>query len=152
MATVVNSVVGPIFYNGAYAEVMYRVTGEHRPYDKATGALKNVIPFSDFYGLGRRGGICGWGALEIAARLSYVNEINPTSLNGHYYNSATNTFTAGSTGRVGNGQLTDTTLGLTWFLNAHTKIQFNWIHCMLDNVVKGYSLADLWVSRFQIDF
>ncbi len=152
MATVVNSVVGPIFYNGAYGEIMYRVTGEHRPYDKTTGALKNVVPFSDFFGLGRRGGFGGWGALELAARLSYVNEVNPTSLNGHYYNSTTNTFTTGSAGRVGNGELTDTTLGLTWFLNAHTKMQFNWIHCMLDNVVKGYSVADLWVSRFQIDF
>jgi phosphate-selective porin OprO/OprP len=152
MATVVNSVVGPIFYNGAYAEVMYRPTGETRPYDKTTGALKNVVPFTDFFGLGRSGGFGGWGALELAARLSYVNEVNPTSLNGHYYNSTTNTFTAGATGRAGNGTLTDTTLGVTWFLNAHTKLQFNWIHCMLDNVVKGYSIADLWVSRFQIDF
>ncbi len=152
MATIVNSVVGPIFYNGAYAEVMWRPTGENRPYDKATGALKNVVPFSDFFGLGRRGGICGWGAWELAARLSFVNEVNPTSLNGHYYNSATNSFTGGASGRAGNGTLTDTTLGVTWFLNAHTKIQFNWIHCMLDNVVQGYSLADLWVSRFQVDF
>jgi phosphate-selective porin OprO/OprP len=131
---------------------MYRPTGEHRPYDKTTGSLKNVVPFTDFFGLGRRGGFGGWGAVELAARLSYVNEINPTSLNGHYYNSATNTFTGGASGRAGNGQLTDTTLGVTWFLNAHTKLQFNWIHCMLDNVVHGYSLADLWVSRFQVDF
>jgi phosphate-selective porin OprO and OprP len=151
MGTVVNSVVGNIFYNGAYGEVMYRPTGEHRPYDRATGALKNVIPFSDFFGLGRGGGIGGWGALELAARLSFVNEINPAKLNGHYYSSTTNTFTS-TTGNVGNGTLTDTTLGATWFLNAHTKIQFNWIHCMLDNVVKGYSVADLFVSRFQVDF
>lgn len=150
MATVVNSVVGPVFYNGAYAEVMWRPTGEHRAYDKITGALKNPVPFTDFIPLGRDG-IRGWGAWEVAARLSYVHEDNPGALNGHYYNSTTNTFNA-TGGNVGNGQLTDTTLGLTWMLNAHTKLQFNWIHCMLHNVVRGYSDADLFVTRAQVDF
>lgn len=150
MGTLVNSAVGPIFYNGAYGEVMWRPTGEHRPYDIATGALKNVIPFADLIPLGRDG-IRGWGALELAARLSFVHEVNPTALNGHYYNSTTNTYNS-VTGNSGNGQLINSTLGCTWFLNAHTKLQFNWIHCDLHNVVKGKSLADLFVTRFQIDF
>src|SRR5262249_18299122 len=72
IGTLVESVVGPIFYNGAYGEVMWRPTGETRPYDRPQGALKNVIPFTDFIPL-KRDGIAGWGAWELAARWSFVN-------------------------------------------------------------------------------
>ncbi len=151
MGTMVESVVGPIFYNGAYAEVMYRLTGENREYDKKLAALKNVVPFTDFISL-RKGerGIHGWGAWEVAARWSFVNMHNPLDLDGHYYDPALNSFTG--TFRRGNGTLHDTTLGVTWFLNKHAKIQANWIHAMLDNVIRGNSTADLFVSRIQVDY
>ena len=149
MATVVESTVGPVFYQGGYAEVMYRLTGEHRVYDKKLASLKNPIPFTDFIPL-KRDGIRGWGAWGVAARWSAVDLTNPSKLDGHYYNSATNTFTGTSKG--GNGVLNDTTLGLTWHMNQHTKVQFNWIHAMLDNSAKGFSSADLFVSRVQVDF
>lgn len=149
MATVVESVVGPIFYQGAYAEVMYRLTGEHRRYDKKLAALRNPIPYANFAPL-KSGEVRGWGAWEIAARWSVVDLNNPDKLDGHYYNSATNKFD--TTNNAGNGLLNDSTLGLTWFLNAHTKLQLNWIHAMLRNTAKGYSSADLFVSRIQVDF
>lgn len=149
MATIVQSVVGPVFYQGAYAQAAYRLTGENRQYDKRIGALTKVIPFRDFISLKRKG-ICGWGAWEIATRLSFVDLTNPATLDGHYYNTASNTFTG--TANAGNGVLTDYTLGLTWFWNQHTKFQFNWIHAFLDNSFKGYSNADLLVTRAQIDF
>ena len=154
MATDVESVAGTIWYTGAYVEAMYRLTGEHRPYDKKLAALKNVIPFKDFLSFGKEGGgIRGWGAFELAARVSYVELRNPNSLSGHYYNSATNTFTASAaSGAAGNGTLTDTTLGGTWFMTAHSKLQFNWIHAFLHNRAKGHSQADLFVSRIQVDF
>jgi phosphate-selective porin OprO/OprP len=151
MLTEVNSVAGPIVYHGAYGEVMYRLTGEHRPYDKKLAALKNVTPFHDFISFDPdKMGIVGLGAWEIAGRLSYVELRNPSSLNGHYYNSATNTFN--TTSKAGNGTLTDTTLGVTWFINAHTKFQFNWIHAFLNNSGVGFSQADLFVTRVQVDF
>jgi phosphate-selective porin OprO/OprP len=149
MANSVNSVVGPVYYHGAYGQVAYRLTGEHRAYDKQFGSLGKLVPFTDFISL-KDGGICGWGAWEIAARWSYVDMSNPASLDGHYYSSATNTFTG--TSKAGNGLLNDSTLGLTWFLNTHTKIQANWIHSMLDNDARGHSLADLYVMRAQVDF
>ena len=154
MATDVESVAGTVWYTGAYVEAMYRLTGEHRPYDKKLAALKNVVPFKDFLSFGKEGGgVRGWGAFELAGRVSYVELRNPNSLNGHYYNSVTNTFNApASSGAVGNGTLTDTTLGLTWFTTAHSKLQFNWIHAFLHNRVKGHSQADLFVSRVQVDF
>jgi phosphate-selective porin OprO/OprP len=149
MATIVESVVGPIYYNGAYVQVAYRLTGENRVYDKKNGTLGKLVPFADFIPL-KRDGIVGWGAWEIAGRYSFVDLTNPDSLDGHYYDPVTNTFTA--TNKRGNGVLQDTTVGLTWFLNVHTKIQFNWIHAMLDNTAKGNSEADLFVMRFQVDF
>ncbi|MDB5390527.1 MAG: porin [Planctomycetaceae bacterium] len=152
MATVVDSVVGPVFYNGAYGEVMYRLTGEHREYEKKFGALKNPIPFNDFISVGRGAdrGIHGWGAWEVAYRWSFVDLTNPASLNGHYYNSTTNTFTA--TSHAGNGTVNDSTLGVSWFLNSNTKIQANWIYAMLDNQAKGFSTANLFVTRVQVSF
>ena len=149
MATVVESVVGPVFYQGAYVEAMYRLTGEHRVYDKKLASLKNPIPFADFIPL-KSDGIRGWGAWGVAARWSVVDLTNPAKLDGHYYDSASNKFTG--TSKAGNGVLNDATLGLTWHLNAHTKVQFNWIHAMLDNKAKGFSTADLFVSRVQVDF
>ncbi len=149
MGTAVDSVVGPVFYQGGYAEVMYRLTGEHRAYDKKLAALRNPVLFADFIPL-KSEGIRGWGAWEVAARWSAVDLTNPSKLDGHYYNAATNTFT--STSKAGNGVLNDVTLGATWFLNAHTKVQFNWIHAMLDNTAKGTSTAELFVSRVQVDF
>jgi phosphate-selective porin OprO/OprP len=149
MGTSIQSVAGPVFYHGAYGEVMYRLTGEHRPYDKQFANLKNVVPFTDFIPLSRDG-VAGWGAWEVAARWSYVDLRNPTFLDGHYYSSTTNTFTSSS--HPGSGLLNDSTLGITWFLNKHTKLQGNWIHCFLDNQAKGRSDADLYVMRAQVDF
>ncbi len=151
MATVVDSPGGTVVYQGGYAQLAYRLTGEHRVYDKRTGTLGKLKPNADF--LPSKGCIRGWGAWEVAGRYSIIDLTNPDSLSGHYYNSATNTFTASAaTGAIGNGILQDTTVGLTWFLNTHTKIQFNWIHAMLDNTRKGFSDASLYVTRFQVDF
>ena len=149
MGTSVDSVAGTVFYQGAYGEVMYRLTGEHRAYDKKLAALKNPVPFTDFIPL-KSDGIRGWGAWEVAARWSFVDLRNPSKLDGHYYNSVTNKFD--TTSNAGNGTLNDLTIGTTWFLNAHTKVQFNYIHAMLDNTAKGNSSAELFVSRVQVDF
>jgi phosphate-selective porin OprO/OprP len=76
-------------------------------------------------------------------------ERDPSRLSGHYFDSAKNTFTApSSSAAAANG----TTLGMNWYLNAHTKWQFNWIHAFLNNTAKGFSQADLFVTRIQVDF
>ena len=142
MATVVDSAVGPITYQGGYGQIAYHITGENRTYDKKIGTLGKLVPFTDFIPL-KRDGIAGWGAWEVGARWSIIDLQNPASLNGRYL---------GGTSAAGNGTLQDTTLGITWFLNVHTKIQANWIHAMLDNTARGYSDADLFVGRLQVDF
>lgn len=151
MATLVESAVGPIFYQGAYIQAGYRLTGEHRVYDKKNGTLGKIVPFTDFIPLDRAG-VCGWGAWEMAFRWSVVDLRNPDNLSGHYYNAATNSFTGATPANNGQGVLNDSTIGLTWFLNVHSKLQFNWIHAMLENDAKGWSTAELFVTRIQVDF
>src|SRR5258708_34380612 len=46
MDTQVNSVVGPVNYNGGYAGGLYRLTGEHRPHPTPVHSAHNVVPFS----------------------------------------------------------------------------------------------------------
>ena len=151
IGTLANTPFGSVYYQGGYAQAAYRLTGEHRAYDKKTGTLGKLVPYTDFIPL-KQDGICGWGAWEVAARWSMIDLRNPDFLDGHYYNSATNTFT--TTSKAGNGVLQDTTLGITWFLNTYTKIQANWIHAMLDNEVRGPSTADLssaaskWIIKY----
>ncbi len=149
MATAVNSVAGPVYYQGAYAQVAYRLTGENRLYDKKLGTLGKIIPYTELIPL-KRDGIRGWGAFEVAARWSVIDLRNPDDLDGHYYNAGANAFN--TTANAGNGVLNDSTVGVTWFLNAYTKVQVNWIHAMVDNTASGFSDANLYVSRVQVDF
>ncbi|QDU25212.1 Porin O precursor [Anatilimnocola aggregata] len=149
IGTQVNTPWGSVYYQGGYAQAAYRLTGENRVYDKKTGTLGKLVPYTDFIPL-KRDGICGWGAWEVAARWSVIDLRNPDSFDGHYYVAATNSYTG--TSKAGNGVLNDTTHGITWFLNTHTKIQANWIHAMLDNTAGGPSTADLFVSRVQVDY
>ena len=150
LANVVASVAGPVTYVGGYGEFLCRLTGEAREYDRTLGALKNPKPFRDFVSSRRPGLVCGWGAWEIAARFSTVDLRDPGKLDGHYYNSAANAFNA--TSHSGAGIVTDATLGLTWFLNQHFKVQANWIHAVVDNAAKGRSDLNVFATRVQVDF
>lgn len=104
------------------------LTGETIPYNRQAGSFGRIKPAqpTDLW--------CGyWGAWEFAARVSYLD------LNG--------------TGLPGPGRrLTDVTVGLNWYLNGHTKIQFNWIHADLDDPTLGGSQAQTFAMMGQIDF
>ncbi len=139
VVTTVDQIGGEtLFYDGAYAQVGYFLTGENRSYNRTFGAFDRVTPFEDFFSLEHLG-VCGWGAWEVAARLSYVNLHDPDA--------------APLPGFASNpGRLTDSTLGLNWYWNAHTKLQFNWIHCWLDNDAQGDSDTDIYAARAQVEF
>jgi len=96
---------------GGYVQVAYFLTGENRQYDRRFGALKvsGVRPYSPFFfKFDRSGGICqNLGALELAARYSYLN------LND---------------GPVQGGVLGSTSIGLNWYLNPNLKIQFEYLN------------------------
>ena len=93
-----------VMFYGAYASVGYFLTGEHRPYDRATGQIDRIKPFHDF---GPWKGDRGWGAWEVAGRWSLIN-LNDDNIRG--------------------GQMTDYTAALNWYLNPNWKICLNYIH------------------------
>jgi phosphate-selective porin OprO/OprP len=139
LVNTVSQIGGPsLFYDGAYGQVGYFLTGENRSYNRTFGAFDRVTPFEDFFSLEERG-FCGWGAWEVAARVSYLNLNDPEAAP-----------IAGF--RANPGRMTDTTVGLNWYWNAYTKLQFNWIHVMFDSVAFGDSDTDIYACRAQLEF
>jgi len=147
-ATFVNQIYGPgVFYDGFYVQSGYFLTGEHRTYNKKYGVFDKVVPFTEFFGTGRHGQVCGWGAWEVTGRLSYVDlfdagaQPQPTP-------PALVTIPLSPNA----GQMYETTLGLNWFWNQYTTVQFDWMHCFLDTVSFGKSDLDIFAARLQVQF
>lgn len=118
---------------GAYAQIGYFLTGEHRPYDRKAGAIDRIKPFENFFRVrGDRGfTCCGAGAWEVAARISHL------TLND---------------GPVRGGTITDLTAGLSWYLNPYTKWQFNYIRAYSTDPAGVGGNTDLFDLRLQMDF
>lgn len=145
MATVVDQIGAPnVFYDGAYVQAGYFLTGENWTYNRTFGVFEKVTPHTDFFGLGRDSYICGWGAWEATARWSYVDLSDP--------NAAPVGAIAGPPPVPNPGSMNDITLGMNWYWNAYTKMQFNYIHCFLDNDATGTSDCDIYCARFQVSF
>ncbi|MBS0208575.1 MAG: hypothetical protein JSS27_06430 [Planctomycetes bacterium] len=149
LLTQLNQLHGPpVYYGGTYLQGGYFLTGENAGYNKQVGVLDyNVKPFTEFFGLGRRKRMCGWGAWELTARWSYLDL------------SATNILAANQLGGTPGipvspnpGSLNESTVGLNWWWNQYTRVQFNWIRAMLDSNVTGSSTMDIYATRFQIEF
>lgn len=118
------------FY-GAYAQAAWVLTGEHHPWDRATGTLKPLKPFENFWMVRTIDGstAAGWGAWEIAARYSFVDFSD-----------------AGFYGGRGN-QLT---LGMQWFWNQHARLQANYIFGNLEERFAGNDPDEPRNGDFQI--
>lgn len=117
-------------FSGYYALVSYFLTGEHRIYGKGSGAFFRQIPRHNFgFGDG------GWGALELAARYSYVN------LNDN---------------RIQGGRERNVTVGLNWYLNRDCRLMFNYIRAEVHDrrTAPAFSkgTANIFQMRFQIEF
>lgn len=102
-----------VYYSqSAYVQVLYFLTGEHRPYGRtglhgSGAAPTRVVPNRNFYLV--RGGGCSnpfsSGAWQVGARYN----LNQLSNNGIF-----------------GGRVNEVTLGLNWFLNPNAKIQWNY--------------------------
>ncbi len=149
MATSLNQLGGPaIFYPGAYFQCGYFLTGESCLYLKQAGVLDyNVVPYSDFFGLGRKRGFGGWGAWEVAFRWSWQDlsgvNINPA-------NQISNS--PGPPPAPNPGVVNQTTFALNWWWNKFTRLQFNWIHSMPTYRGFGRAPFDICGARFQVEF
>lgn len=97
---------GNVYFQAAYVELLYFLTGESRAYDRRMAICDRIVPINNFFWTGARdGGSCGWGAWQVGARYNYAN-LNSGLING--------------------GILNSLTLGVNWFLNPNLKFQFNY--------------------------
>ena len=95
-------------FDGAYGEVSYTLTGEAHPYKPDSGAYGSIVPA---HPLSLSQG--GFGAWELAARLSYIG------LNDNRHSAI-----APAVG----GDLSDVTLGLNWYVNSNIRYMLNYVH------------------------
>ena len=127
MFTNAESVGDPRFW-GVYVYGSYCLTGEHREYDRSKGIFKGVTPREEFHF-----STDGWGALEAALRLSYV-DLNSRNIQG--------------------GTEIDFTAGFNWYLNGNTRIMFNYVHAYVmdrDEPPIDGGRADIFQVRFQFE-
>lgn len=104
------TIVDKAFFHGGYIEALYFITGEHRAYNRKTGAFGRVVPRTNFTGFTSEScNECdvnghGDGAWQVGVRYSWVDLDNQT---------------------IRGGSAHDLTLGLSWFLNPYLKWQWN---------------------------
>jgi phosphate-selective porin OprO/OprP len=128
-----NPVLGTAWFQGYYVEAMYFLTGEHRPYNRTTGAFDRVVPLEPYY---LANAPCGWvhglGAWEVGVRYTYLDVTN-----------------AGIKG----GVLNDITVGLNWYLTSNAKLQWNydWVK-REDTVGNGDGVIQAFGMRLAYDF
>jgi phosphate-selective porin OprO/OprP len=182
IATVVSQLNGPpVFLNGAYVQGGYFLTGENVGYNKNMGAIDyQVKPYSNFFGLGRNSRMCGWGAWEVASRLSFLSlngdilQQNQVALPGSAAvapNQAGNpnpfTVIPGG-GGINQGQMVNMTVGINWWWNPFTRLTFNYIYTDVhssnggNNTVTvagaapyinyGVNTMHIFAGRFQFEF
>ena len=93
--------LGTLFYQGTYVELLCFLTGEYQPYELKAGTFGRVVP-------GRNFNIwdwpSGWGAWQVGIRYGFL-DLQDKGVNG--------------------ATLHDIVLGLNWFLNPNTKVQWN---------------------------
>lgn len=133
MLAMVDQVTGPnLYFTGAYVQLGYFLTGEHRPYNRAAGAIDRVTPFENFFRLGTERGIAtGSGAWELTARFSYV-DLNDKNIHG--------------------GTVNDLSVGVNWFMNPYTKMVFNYIRASNNNPTIKWSDTSIYGVMAQVDF
>jgi phosphate-selective porin OprO/OprP len=121
---------GTTFFESAYIEVLYFLTGEHRPYSKIGGsgaAFARVVPRSYFFCVrDENGNLCaGPGAWQVGVRYSWI-DLNDRGIPG--------------------GVAQDVTFGLNWYLNPNLKFQWNYtiadrdLNGPSDGVVHGFGM------------
>lgn len=112
-------------FPGYYVHAGYFLTGEQRSYNKVAGVLGRVKPLHSW------GEPCGFGAVELAARYSYL-DLTSRSING--------------------GRMNDVTLGINWYLNQYAKLQLNYIRSMVDRAAVDNINTNIVGMRAQLDF
>src|SRR5262245_10799549 len=117
---------------GVYGQVSYFLTGEHKAYEQDYGCFGRIRPKNNF-----NPAEGGWGAWEIAARVSYL-DLDDENVNG--------------------GKLLDVLAGINWYLFPNARIMLNYIHAHLTDrraPAPAFSMGgrgNILQTRFQIGF
>src|SRR5262245_48537989 len=117
---------------GVYGQMSYFLTGEHKAYEQDYGRFGRIRPKNNF-----NPAEGGWGAWEIAARVSYL-DLDDENING--------------------GKLLDVLAGINWYLFPNARIMLNYIHAHLTDrraPAPAFSMGgrgNILQTRFQIDF
>jgi len=144
---------GTVFYDGGYIQGGYFLTGENTGYNKLQGAMDyNVKPHSEFFGIGRKKWLCGWGAWELAARWSWL-DLSSTKIRADNYVPGQTTFPSAVPPPIINpGVLNEPTIAVNWWWNEYMRMQFNYIHSMVNSNAGGFYATDIYGMRFQTEF
>ncbi|MFA5989551.1 MAG: porin [Sphingomonas sp.] len=94
-------------FDGGYVTASWVLTGEYRRHNIATGSFQNPRPFRSFSPANG-----GWGAVELAARYSWLNL--------DFRAGAPGTLALPAAVRGGEQQIL--TAGLNWYLNSNVKL------------------------------
>jgi len=132
---------GPdVDFNGAYVYVAYMLTGEHVPYTRRSGTINRVKPFRNFrlfttYDCETETGEDGWGAWQVALRYSFLDLTD---------------------GDIEGGEGNDLTLGLVWYFNPYSSLQFNAVYGDISQHrdVGGFTEGNFTAlgTRLRVDF
>lgn len=131
-ASVQQTNAGSIFVHGTYISVSYFLTGEHRSYNRTRGSFDRVNVLRPL-----TRSRTGFGAIELAARFSYLDFSSPNlplDVNGD---------PAGT-------RLSEWTLGSNWYLNTNTRIMCNYTAGIPDRVGLGQTVAHVFGIRTAI--
>ncbi len=109
---------------GGYALVTVALTGERRPYGRRSGTFGRIVPIDT---MSRRHGY--WGALELAARVSYA-DLDDEDVRG--------------------GRELNVTLGLNWIPFRRVKIATNYVLARRLGRIEGW--ANILQARVQLDY
>ncbi len=102
-------------FHGYYVLGSYFFTGESRNYYQRLGSFWRVKPHREFDPWG--GG--GWGAFEIAARLSHIDLDDEVD---------------DPVGGVRGGVSDNVSLALNWYFNPYVRLSLNYVHAEVDNL------------------
>lgn len=131
-ANVIQQVDGPrLAFQAWYVETGWFLTGESRPYQQEMAIFNRLTPNRPALLTRERNPKGGLGAWQVAFRVDYLN------LNDH---------------NIQGGRLVDLTFGLNWYINPYTRMDFNYVHAMLDRGAPGRSAGNLFGLRAQFEF
>ncbi|WP_445488829.1 OprO/OprP family phosphate-selective porin [Rhodopseudomonas sp. RCAM05734] len=108
-------------FDGGYVQASYVLTGESHAYNAATASYSGIKPANPFSATGG-----GWGAWEIAGRVSTVN------LNDQL---------ATANGIAG-GRQTVYTAALNWYVNGNIRFMFDYLHGDVARQISAVNAGD----------